>query len=34
MLAHSTAQHETPEIIDFAPDMLVLRDIDRLGPRE
>ena len=28
MLAHSTARHETPEIIEFAPDMLVLRDID------
>ena len=32
MLAHSTAQHETPEIIEFAPDMLVLRDIDVSDP--
>ena len=32
MLAHSTAQHETPEIIEFAPDMRVLRDIDVSDP--
>ena len=32
MLAHSTAQHETPGIIEFAPDMLVLRDIDISDP--
>ena len=32
MLAHSTAQHETPEIIEFAPDMLVVRDIDVSDP--
>ena len=32
MLAHSTAQHETPEIIEFAPDMLVVRDIDISDP--
>ena len=32
MLAHSTVQRETPEIIEFAPDMLVLRDIDVSDP--
>ena len=32
MLAHSTAQHDTPGIIEFAPDMLVLRDIDVSEP--
>ena len=32
MLAHSTAQHETPGVIDFAPDMLVVRDVDVSGP--
>ena len=32
MLAHSTAQRETPEIIEFAPEMLVLRDIDVSDP--
>ena len=32
MLAHSTAQHETPGVIDFAPDMLVVPDIDVSDP--
>ena len=32
MLAHSAAQHETPGIIKFAPDMLVLRYIDLSDP--
>ena len=32
MLAQSTAQHETPEIIEYKPDMLVLRDIDVSDP--
>ena len=32
MLAHSTAQLETPGVIDFAPDMLVVPDIDVLDP--
>ena len=32
MLAHSTAQHETSTIIEFKPDMLVLRDIDVSDP--
>ena len=32
MLAHSTAQHETPGVIDFAPDMLVVRDVDVSDP--
>ena len=33
MLAHSTAQHETPGVIDFAPDMLVIPNIDVLDPK-
>ena len=28
MLAHSTARHQTPRVIEYKPDMLVLRDID------
>ena len=32
MLAHSTAQHDTPGVIGFAPDMLVVRDIDVSDP--
>ena len=32
MLAHSTAQHETSGVIDFAPDMLVVPDIDVSDP--
>ena len=32
ILAHSTAQHETPDIIDFPPDMLVVRNSDVSDP--
>ena len=32
MLAHSTAQHETSKVIEFKPDMLVLRNIDVSDP--
>ncbi len=32
MLAHATAQHDTPGAVDFAPDMLVVRDIDASDP--
>ena len=32
MLARSTAQHETPEIIEYKPDMPVLHDIDVSDP--
>ena len=32
MLARSAAQHDTPGAVDFAPDMLVVRDIDASDP--
>ena len=32
VLAHSTAHHETPRVVEFKPDMLVLRDIDVSDP--
>ena len=32
MLAHSTAQHETPGVIDFTPDMPVVRDTGASDP--
>ena len=32
MLAQSTAQHETPRVVEFKPDMLVLHDIDVSDP--
>ena len=32
MLAHSTPQHDTPGVVAFAPDMVVVQDIDVSDP--